>query len=218
MTVCNLSPLRLPRMLDQKLLTLRWHSFSGWGSEHLSGWFDHMGGQYIERRQWCSRVSISRFSVESLNAIVNRKSWITDQEIGTSESCETPPNLQVDGSGSGFGLPWCRMSCFGWFWNRNETFVRCDPRLLASYLRPLLTPHPHEAIMQYGYWHPESSSWIQRLNHQGTGGKWIWILMITTSTQRSVAVQFGYWISVTGGVNKKKCTGRMMISLMWHTI
>ena len=45
-TVCNLSQLWLPKMQNQKLLTLRWRSFSSWGREHVAFSLSYKGGQY----------------------------------------------------------------------------------------------------------------------------------------------------------------------------
>jgi len=41
----NLSEVWLPRMHDQKLLTLRWHSFSWWGREGIAICFAYKGSQ-----------------------------------------------------------------------------------------------------------------------------------------------------------------------------
>ena len=45
MTDCNLSAVWLPRTHDQKLLTLRWRSFSRWGREGIEIWFAYKGCQ-----------------------------------------------------------------------------------------------------------------------------------------------------------------------------
>ena len=39
-------PLRLRKLRDQKSLTLSWHSFSGWGREHVASSLAYKGGQY----------------------------------------------------------------------------------------------------------------------------------------------------------------------------
>jgi len=46
MDVCNQSPLRLPKMQSQKLLTLRWYSISEWGSDHVTFSFAYKWCQY----------------------------------------------------------------------------------------------------------------------------------------------------------------------------
>jgi len=43
MTMCNLSPPRLPMIHDQQLLTLRWRSFSWWGMEGIAISFAYKG-------------------------------------------------------------------------------------------------------------------------------------------------------------------------------
>jgi len=45
MTVCNLSAVWLPRTHDQKLFTLRWHTFSNWGRNGVALCFAYNGGQ-----------------------------------------------------------------------------------------------------------------------------------------------------------------------------
>jgi hypothetical protein len=47
MTVWNLSPCWQPRIHDQEMLTLRWHSFSWWGKEHFPVYFAYKGSQYF---------------------------------------------------------------------------------------------------------------------------------------------------------------------------
>jgi len=74
---------------------------------------------------------------------------------------------------------------------------------------------PDEAIPWHTYWQLQRSIWIHRLNTQRPGGKWIWILMITTMTQWRLAVHFEYRISPTGGVNQRKHTQHTPVDQMW---
>jgi len=47
MNYCDKATLRLPKMHIQKLLMLRWRSFSEWGRECAAVVFAHKGGQYF---------------------------------------------------------------------------------------------------------------------------------------------------------------------------
>jgi len=46
-TICNLSPPRLPKIHDQESLTLHWRSFSWWGRETFTVSFAYTGSQYF---------------------------------------------------------------------------------------------------------------------------------------------------------------------------
>jgi len=107
MIICIQSPSRLLMMQDQKSLTRRWLSCSGWGKERVSLVFSYNGGRFIWKGQWCAKVSILRLTVGYLNATTYRKTRNTEPEIGTNGSSQTRQNLQVDGYGSGFGPPRC---------------------------------------------------------------------------------------------------------------
>jgi len=52
MTMCHISPRRLPKIHDQESWTLRWHSFSRWGREHLTFCFAYKGSQYFVYDYW----------------------------------------------------------------------------------------------------------------------------------------------------------------------
>jgi len=47
MTICNLSPSKLPKIHDKQLLTLRWHSFLRWGGESIAICFAYTGAQSV---------------------------------------------------------------------------------------------------------------------------------------------------------------------------
>jgi len=105
MIVCILSPSRLLMMQDQKSLTRRWLSCSGWGKEHVSLVFSYKGGWFIRNGQWFAKVNILWLTVGYLNATINRKTRNPEPEIGTDRASQTRQNLQVDRYGSGFGPP-----------------------------------------------------------------------------------------------------------------
>jgi len=113
MTICNQCPLWLPRMQDLKSLTLHWRSFPGWGRERLSTYFDHKGGQYIQKEHCRTIVNISRLTVGYLNATINRTTRNAKPEIGPNAYSQTRQDWWVDGYGATFGLP--RSSGLG-FW------------------------------------------------------------------------------------------------------
>jgi len=117
MTICNQCLLWLPRMQDLKSLTLHWRSFPGWGREHLSTYFDHKGGQYIQKQHRHTIVDISRFTVGYLNATMYRTTWNAKREIGPNGSSQTRRNPRVDAYRAGYWLP--RSSRSG-FWKVPE--------------------------------------------------------------------------------------------------
>jgi len=107
MNVCIQFPFRLPKMQDEKSLTLSWLLFSAWGQEHISLVFGYKGGQYIQERQWHTKVNTVQLAVGYLNATINRKTWIPQPEIGTDGSSQTLRQQQVLGYGSWFGPQRC---------------------------------------------------------------------------------------------------------------
>jgi len=104
MTVCNLSPISLPKMEDYELLMLPWPTFAGWHRDLVSPFFDYKGGQYIQKKQWCTIVNILQLTVAYLNAIINRPSQHVELEIGANGSSQMWHNLVVTVYGPRFGL------------------------------------------------------------------------------------------------------------------
>jgi len=102
MNVCNQSPLRLAKMQDQTSLMLCWRSFSWWGRECVSIFFDYKGGQYIKNRQQHTKVNILWLTVGYLHLTINRHTRAAELEIGTDGCTQTWPNLHVHGSWSWF--------------------------------------------------------------------------------------------------------------------
>jgi len=117
MIVCIQSPSRLLMMQDQKTLTRRWLSCSGWGKERVSLVFSYKGSRFIWKGQWCAKVNILRWTVAYLNATINRKTRNTEPEIGTDGSSQSRQNPRVDRYGSGFGPP---SRCRSGFWTVPE--------------------------------------------------------------------------------------------------
>jgi len=99
MDVCILSPLALPKMQDQKLLTLCWLSFTECGREYLSLVFDYKGDQYIQKDNDVAKSIILRLTVGYLNATILRKTRNPVLEIGTDRCRKSCWNVQVDGYG-----------------------------------------------------------------------------------------------------------------------
>jgi len=100
MTICNLWPLRLPKMQDQKSLTLRWRSFPGWCRERLSPFFDHKGGHCIQKEHRGTIVNILRLIIGYLNVTINRTNRNAEPVIGPYGSSQTrvkPAGLRIRG-------------------------------------------------------------------------------------------------------------------------
>jgi len=105
MTNCNRWPLGLPKMQDQKSLTLHWPSFPWWVMECFSLCFDYKSGLFIRKEQRHTIVDISRLPAGFLNATTNTTTQNTDLEIAPHWYSQTRPNPWVDGYGARFGPP-----------------------------------------------------------------------------------------------------------------
>ena len=128
MAVCKLSPVRLPRIHDQQLLTLCWRSFSRWLSEHVFVCFDHYGDQYNKKRLQRTKVKILWLTVEYPNATIDRKTWKAELDIGTDRSSQTWQNPWVDWYWSGFGPPWGNRLGFWTGLEPNRSIVEVQTR------------------------------------------------------------------------------------------
>jgi len=92
-------------MQHHQLLTLHWHSLSGWGRERLSPWLLYKGCQYIRTWQCSTIVIILQLTLGYLNATIKRMTRNAQPEIGTNESSPTQQNPRVDRYRSGIGPP-----------------------------------------------------------------------------------------------------------------
>ena len=86
----------------------------------------------------------------------------------------------------------------------------------TQWLKMCLKWHPDEAITQHAYRQPQGSFWMPLLNHCRTRGKLIWLIIITTPTRWRSGVHFGYQISPTGSINRRKHIQSNPISPMWQ--
>jgi len=104
MIICIQSPSRLLMMQDQKSLTRRWLSCSGWSKDRVSLVFSYKGCRFIQKGQWCAKVNILRLTVGYLNATINRKTRNTEPVMGTNGSSKTRQNPWVEWYGCGWGF------------------------------------------------------------------------------------------------------------------
>ena len=112
MNICIQLPLRLSKMQDQKSLTCRWLSFSGWGRERFSLVLDYKGGQFIRKGQRYTNVNILQLAIGYLNVTIHSKTRKPKPEIGTDGSSQTRWNPRVHGYESMFGPVRCSGSSF----------------------------------------------------------------------------------------------------------
>jgi len=105
MAICDLSPLRLPRIHNQQLLTLCWCSLSGWGRKSITVCYDQYGRQCIKIRPRHTKLNIWRFTVAYVKVTINRKTRKLEPENCTDRASRTLQNPQDDGQESWFGLP-----------------------------------------------------------------------------------------------------------------
>jgi len=104
MTICNQSPLRLPKMQDQISLTLRWPSYPGWAWECVSPFLIRKVAS-TSKKQWCTMVNILRLTIGHLYSTIQITTTETEPEIGPNGSRETQQQPLGDGYASGIGLP-----------------------------------------------------------------------------------------------------------------
>jgi len=178
-TSCSQCPLWLPRMQDQKSLTLHWRSFPGWRRERLTTYFEHEGGQFILKEYRCTIVNILGSTVRYLHATINRATLNAKPEFGPDGSSQTRRNPQVDWYGAGIGLPRSRGSSFWTVLDQNRTVfpvqtrtagrlprrvantsTRCSALLLStkSLHRSISSRHTHN-------WFSQSFHWIKYIIH-----------------------------------------------------
>jgi len=137
MTICNLGPLRLANMQDQKLLTLRWRSFPGWCRKRLSPFLDYKDGHYIQNEHQGTIVNILRLIVGYQNATKNRITPNAKPEIDPDRCSQTRQNPWVDGYGAGFGPP---RSCRSGIWTvlePNQTVLPVQTRTAGGLPGPI---------------------------------------------------------------------------------
>jgi len=139
MTSCNQCSLWLPRIQDLELLMLGWRSFPGWGRERLSTYFDHKGGQYVQKEHRHTIVNILRFTVRYLNVTINRTTPNAKPEIGHDGSSQSRWNPRVDGYGARFELLRSSGSGFWMVMKPNRTVFPVQTRTAGWFPDLLLT-------------------------------------------------------------------------------
>jgi len=137
-TICHLSPPRLPKIHDQESVTLRWCWFSGCGRVHVSIPVDHWGGQYIENKMWCTNVNIPPSTVAYLDATIYVKPETHNRRLELTGLAKPGETHVLTGLGLGLARQESVGQDFGWVWDRAVTFSRSNPRPLAGYPDPLL--------------------------------------------------------------------------------
>jgi len=142
MTICNQCPLRLPRVQDLKSLTLHWRSFSGWGREPVSKYFDQTGGRYIQKVQYYTILNLLRLTAGYLHATIYRTTQNAKPEIGPNRSSQTQWNPLVDRYQAGFGLPWSCGSGFGTVLDLNLTVFPVQNRTAGGLPGPVANTNP----------------------------------------------------------------------------
>jgi len=192
-------PLILPKVQDQKSLTRRWLSFSGWGRERFSLVSDHKGSQYIRKGQRYTNVNILRLAIGYLIATINRNTRILEPEIGTDGSSQTRHNPRVDGYGSGFGLPRCNRSRFWTGLEPNRTVLAVWTRTAGGLPGPVANTRCTTARNGSLYlpWYC-GSSW----------GFWRWMHIPDLSMDRKPELA---WRGLTEPLGVGKATPREMI-------
>jgi len=140
--VWNKSPLRIPKMPEQKSLMVQWLSFSGWGRVCISLVFDYKGSQYIQKRQWHTNVNILWLAVGYLNVTRNRKPEDKNQRLEQTGLAKSGKTHGLTGTGLGLACPKAAGRVFGWVWNQTEPFLRSKPGPLAGSPDPLLRLFP----------------------------------------------------------------------------
>jgi len=139
MTVCNLSPHRLPNIHDQQSLMLYWPSFSWCGRVHVSVQFDHQGGQYIENILWCANVTILRLYIACLNVAINVKSKMKNRRLELTSVAKPGESHGLTGTVPRLARQESAGGVFGWVWNQTNSFLWSKHRPLAGYRDPLPT-------------------------------------------------------------------------------
>jgi len=138
MIISNLSPLRLPRMLYQESLKLRWCSFSESGRELISYCFQSSYCQYVQKGHRCTNIYLLRLAVEYLNVTINRNAEMQIQRLELTGQADPGKTRGLMYTGSGLvhqeavGLPWRKI------WNWTELFFQSKPEPVVGYQDPLL--------------------------------------------------------------------------------
>jgi len=138
-TICNLSPPRLPKIHDQELLTLHWLSFWGCGRVRVSIRIDHSDGQYIENQPWHTNVNILRLPVAYLDENINVKHKTQNRRLEWTGFAKAGEPRSLTGTGPGLDRLESAGRVFWQVWIRTDLFLRSKPGKLVGYPDPLLT-------------------------------------------------------------------------------
>jgi len=180
MNVCIQLPLRSPKMQEQKSLTRRWLSFSGWARERFSLVFGYKGAQCIRKGQQYMNVNILRLAIGYLNETINRTTWKPEPEIPTDGTSQTWQHQQADWFRSGFGPPRCSGSGFWMGLEPNRTVLVVWTRTAGGLPRPV-TNTTHS-------WNIE----ILLMVHHGKRGESAGYGMVRTSGHKYLKLQHGF--------------------------
>jgi len=138
-TVCNLSPPRLPKLRNQQLLMLCWHSFSRCCRACVLVRFDHWGGQCVNKIPWHTNVNILPVAFTYPNATINVKPEMQNPRLDPLGLAKPGDTHWLTGRGPGLPHQESEVRVFRLVWNWTDPFLRLKPEPQAAYLEQLLT-------------------------------------------------------------------------------
>jgi len=139
MTVCNLLPPTLPKILDQQSMILHWCSVPRSVRSHVSVCFDHQCGQYVEKTLWCTNFNAFRFVVAYLNVTIYVKPESWNRWLEPTDPTEQGKTCGLTGTGPGLAHQEWEGGVYGRVWNRTDTLLQSTPRQVVVYPNLLVT-------------------------------------------------------------------------------
>ena len=143
----------------------RSHSTSGCNREHVSACFDYKGSQWNKQRHWCTKVNISRMTVEYLNATIKRKPRNESRRSKLMGLVKPGQICRLTAKGTGLARQDTACRVFGPVWNQPEPFFQSNPGPLSGYPDPLLTPEVVVILSQVSMPITEAKTLIMGLCH-----------------------------------------------------
>jgi len=139
MDACDQVPLMLPKMQDQKLLTLRSHSFSRCSRALESVPFGHYGGQYVKNKPWHTNVNSVWLTLTYQNATIYEKPETQNRRLQLTGEAKPGKTRGLTGMVPGLAHQVSAGPVFGRVWNWTDLFLVSIPGTLAGYPDPLPT-------------------------------------------------------------------------------